>query len=100
MSQPSLLLGKLDNVIRKQSWKTLLGEICNHFDHLEADLLPEDWKVSCWQVLSDNFDQESQPLIKSILKIATPSKLEQMLKSLLVNDVQDLSIWKIEMYYC
>eukprot|EP00090_Calanus_glacialis_P023825 TRINITY_DN3695_c0_g1_i1.p1 TRINITY_DN3695_c0_g1~~TRINITY_DN3695_c0_g1_i1.p1 ORF type:complete len:1178 (+),score=297.53 TRINITY_DN3695_c0_g1_i1:54-3587(+) len=97
-------LGKMSKLVHKmvelslsetcRSWITLLGEICKNFDHLEADILPEDWKLSCWKVLSDNFEEDCQALVKSLFKIATPSELEQMLKTLLDNDLVDLSIWK------
>lgn len=97
-------LGKMSKLVHKmveltfsescKSWKFLLEEICNHVEHFETEMLPIDWKISAWETLAGRFDKDCEPLLKSLMKIATSSEIEQMLQTLLEKDHLDLKLWE------
>eukprot|EP00092_Neocalanus_flemingeri_P026486 GFUD01028708.1.p1 GENE.GFUD01028708.1~~GFUD01028708.1.p1 ORF type:complete len:1182 (+),score=227.13 GFUD01028708.1:55-3600(+) len=97
-------LGKMSKLVHKmveltfsencKAWKYLLEEVCHHLEHFETEMLPENWKLSAWEALAGRLDEDSQPLLRSLVKIADSSELEQMLQILLKDDLLDLKLWE------
>jgi len=97
-------LGKMSKMVHKmveisfsencKSWRILLGEICNHLEYLDGDSLPNDWKLSGWQVLATNYEESCSALVRAILKVSSSEELEQMLRFLLEKEEYNLSLWK------
>jgi len=75
------------------SWKTLLQAICQNIEHLNEELLPEDWKSKAWFTLAENFDETCVPLLLSLLKTADASELDTMLSLLPEKQLLDLDLW-------
>jgi len=75
------------------SWKTLLQSICDNLEHLNEELLPEDWKSKAWFTLAENFDDSCVPLLMSLMKTADATELDSMLSLLPDKELLSLDLW-------
>ena len=101
-------LGKMSKLVHKmtelslsescKAMKRLLGEICRNLDHLEKDLLPEDWKVQGWKAMIASYDEDCEGLARALLKVSSPDELREMLEYALEKQEYNLHFWKALVY--
>jgi len=97
-------LGKMSKLVHKmvelsttehcKSWKYLLGVVCDNLEYLDSEVLPDNWKLGAWEIVTRKFVLDCRSLLQSLMKSAAAPELEEMLRVLLEKDLLNLQLWQ------